>query len=185
MVHFWSDLVNEQLDHTQLHSGTFLIYFYEISSISFLIYVRKRHLNSIFRAGNKIKHCLIKGDGRLFIIGMANFESLVDLVNYYEKHPLYRKVSHWVNSQYLIWVGIKILQKYFLSLSYHKMSSFCLQTCLKIPVDEELLSRQVVNGSGDGEESSYVSKDYMDISSFSSKIKVKVKFKNEFIQNIY
>ena len=32
-----------------------------------------------------------------------------------------------------------------------------------------------MNGSGDGEESSYVSKDYMDISSFSSKIKVKVK----------
>ena len=41
-------------------------------------------------------------------------------------------------------------------------------------MDEELLSRQVVNGSGDGEESSEVSTGYMDISSFSSKIKVKV-----------
>ena len=72
-----------------------------------------------------------------------------------------------------------------MSLSNRKMSSFCLQTCLKIPVDEELLSRQVVNGSGDGEESSYVSKDYMDISSFSSKIKVKVKIKIEILLKTY
>ena len=96
-----------------------------------------------FRAGNKIKHCLIKGDGRLFLIGMANFESLVELVNYYEKHPLYRK------------------------------------TCLKIPVDEELLSRIVANGSSEDPETSYVSKDYMDISSFSSKVKVKALYNYE------
>ena len=43
--------------------------------------------------------------GRLYVIGMVQFESLVDLVTYYEKHPLYRKV------------------------------------CLKLPVNEELLSR--------------------------------------------
>ena len=41
-----------------------------------------------------------------------------------------------------------------------------------------------MNGSGDGEESSYVSKDYMDISSFSSKIKVKVKLKIELLMAI-
>ena len=44
------------------------------------------------RAEQKIKHCRIKQEGRLFIIGTAQFESLVDLVSYYEKHPLYRKV---------------------------------------------------------------------------------------------
>ena len=58
-----------------------------------------------FRAEKKIKHCLIKQEGRLYVIGMAQFESLVDLVAYYEKHPLYRK------------------------------------TCLKVPVNDELLSR--------------------------------------------
>lgn len=46
-----------------------------------------------FRAEKKIKHCRIKQDGRLFIIGTAQFESLVELVSYYERHPLYRKMK--------------------------------------------------------------------------------------------
>lgn len=46
-----------------------------------------------FRAEKKIKHCRIKQEGRLFIIGTAQFESLVELVNYYEKKPLYRKMK--------------------------------------------------------------------------------------------
>jgi len=45
-----------------------------------------------FRAENKVKHCLIKKEGRLFTIGTAQFESLLELVAYYEKNPLYRKV---------------------------------------------------------------------------------------------
>ena len=45
-----------------------------------------------FRAEKKIKHCLIKQEGRLYVIGMSQFESLVDLVSYYEKNPLYRKI---------------------------------------------------------------------------------------------
>lgn len=44
------------------------------------------------RAEGKIKHCRIKQEGRLYIIGTAQFESLIDLVSYYEKNPLYRKV---------------------------------------------------------------------------------------------
>ncbi|XP_053305358.1 1-phosphatidylinositol 4,5-bisphosphate phosphodiesterase gamma-2 [Spea bombifrons] len=47
-----------------------------------------------FRAEGKIKHCLIQKEGRLFVLGTsAYFESLVELVNYYEKHPLYRKMK--------------------------------------------------------------------------------------------
>ncbi|XP_054722477.1 1-phosphatidylinositol 4,5-bisphosphate phosphodiesterase gamma-1-like, partial [Uloborus diversus] len=46
-----------------------------------------------FRAENKIKHCRIKLEGRLYTIGTAQFESLVELVNYYEKNTLYRKVK--------------------------------------------------------------------------------------------
>eukprot|EP00061_Rhincodon_typus_P016783 g45175.t1 len=60
--------------------------------------VRKRNeFNSYaisFRAEGKIKHCRIQQEGRLFMLGSsAEFESLVDLVNYYEKHPLYRKMK--------------------------------------------------------------------------------------------
>ncbi|XP_056460596.1 1-phosphatidylinositol 4,5-bisphosphate phosphodiesterase gamma-1-like [Gadus chalcogrammus] len=59
--------------------------------------VRKRsevHSYAIsFRAEGKIKHCRIHQEGRLFMLGSsAEFESLVDLVRYYEKHPLYRKM---------------------------------------------------------------------------------------------
>ncbi|KAH0619519.1 hypothetical protein JD844_000203 [Phrynosoma platyrhinos] len=47
-----------------------------------------------FRAEGKVKHCRIKQEGRLFVLGTsAYFESLVELVNYYEKHPLYRKMK--------------------------------------------------------------------------------------------
>uniref|UniRef100_G3NLI8 1-phosphatidylinositol 4,5-bisphosphate phosphodiesterase gamma n=1 Tax=Gasterosteus aculeatus aculeatus TaxID=481459 RepID=G3NLI8_GASAC len=59
--------------------------------------VRKRSENHSyaisFRAEGKIKHCRIQQEGRLFMLGSsAEFESLVDLVSYYEKHPLYRKM---------------------------------------------------------------------------------------------
>uniref|UniRef100_A0A6J0UT95 1-phosphatidylinositol 4,5-bisphosphate phosphodiesterase gamma n=1 Tax=Pogona vitticeps TaxID=103695 RepID=A0A6J0UT95_9SAUR len=47
-----------------------------------------------FRAEGKVKHCRIKQEGRLFVLGTsAYFESLVELVSYYEKHPLYRKMK--------------------------------------------------------------------------------------------
>ncbi|XP_043923269.1 1-phosphatidylinositol 4,5-bisphosphate phosphodiesterase gamma-1-like [Protopterus annectens] len=60
--------------------------------------VRKRNESNSyaisFRAEGKIKHCRIQQEGRLFMLGSsAEFESLVDLVNYYEKHPLYRKMK--------------------------------------------------------------------------------------------
>jgi len=45
-----------------------------------------------FRADNQVKHCLVKKEGRLYVIGAAQYESLVDLVHYYEKTPLYNKV---------------------------------------------------------------------------------------------
>ncbi|XP_062715033.1 1-phosphatidylinositol 4,5-bisphosphate phosphodiesterase gamma-1 isoform X2 [Aedes albopictus] len=46
-----------------------------------------------FRAHKKIKHCRIKVEGRLYGVGGMDFESLIDLVNFYMKHPLYRKVK--------------------------------------------------------------------------------------------
>lgn len=46
------------------------------------------------RARGKVKHCRINRDGRHFVLGTsAYFESLVELVSYYEKHALYRKMK--------------------------------------------------------------------------------------------
>ncbi|XP_065179717.1 1-phosphatidylinositol 4,5-bisphosphate phosphodiesterase gamma-1-like [Sycon ciliatum] len=60
-----------------------------------------------FRAEGKIKHCRIKMDGRLFTIGTAQFESLSELVSYYERHPLYRKMRlrYPINEEVLKMIG--------------------------------------------------------------------------------
>lgn len=49
----------------------------------------------IYRAEKKIKHCRIKVEGRLYTFGSVQFESLVELISYYERHPLYKKVKLW------------------------------------------------------------------------------------------
>ena len=61
----------------------------------------------IARAEGKIKHCRIKQEGRLFIIGNASFESLLELVQYYEKQPLYRRMRlrYPVNDQLVEKIG--------------------------------------------------------------------------------
>ncbi|XP_062501636.1 1-phosphatidylinositol 4,5-bisphosphate phosphodiesterase gamma-1-like isoform X2 [Corticium candelabrum] len=61
-----------------------------------------------FRAEHKIKHCRIHVDGRLYTIGTAQFESLSELVEYYEKHPLYRKMKlkYPINEQILMKIGV-------------------------------------------------------------------------------
>lgn len=48
----------------------------------------------LYRAEGKIKHCLVKQEGRLFFIGTSQFESLVDLVHFYETRPLYNRVKN-------------------------------------------------------------------------------------------
>lgn len=50
-------------------------------------------MNKCCRAHQKIKHCLIKSEGRLYEVGTMKFESLIDLVNFYMKFALYRKVK--------------------------------------------------------------------------------------------
>ena len=63
---------------------------------AFLVRQGERVANSFaitFMADKRVKHCLIKKEGRLFLIGTAQFESLVDLVAHYEKNPLYKKVK--------------------------------------------------------------------------------------------
>lgn len=46
-------------------------------------------------------------EGRLYTIGSIQFESLVELVNYYERHPLYKKIklSYPVSKEVTSWKG--------------------------------------------------------------------------------
>lgn len=72
-----------------------------------------------FRAENKIKHCRIKLEGRLYTIGTVQFESLVELVNYYERHPLYKKIklSHPVNEDIIRKIEL-VYSLYFIFLHF-------------------------------------------------------------------
>ncbi|MGH0155175.1 UNVERIFIED_CONTAM: hypothetical protein FKN15_053256 [Acipenser sinensis] len=44
-------------------------------------------------AEGKIKHCRVQQEGQLVTLGNSEFDSLVDLISYFEKHPLYRKMK--------------------------------------------------------------------------------------------
>ncbi|XP_028308700.1 1-phosphatidylinositol 4,5-bisphosphate phosphodiesterase gamma-1 isoform X2 [Gouania willdenowi] len=46
-----------------------------------------------FRAEGKIKHCRVQQEGQMVVLGTSEFDSLVDLISYFEKHPLYRKMK--------------------------------------------------------------------------------------------
>jgi phosphatidylinositol phospholipase C gamma-1 len=71
----------------------------------------------VYRAEGKIKHCKLKREGRLFTIGTAQFESLVELVEFYMKHPLYKgmKLKYAINEA----VSIALGSLWIASLSYH------------------------------------------------------------------
>ncbi|XP_041078410.1 1-phosphatidylinositol 4,5-bisphosphate phosphodiesterase gamma-2-like [Polyodon spathula] len=83
---FYSNLCREEAEEKLLkvpRDGAFLIREREEPG-SFAI---------TFRAEGKVKHCKIQREGNIYIIGTsAEFESLVELVNYYRKTPLYQKM---------------------------------------------------------------------------------------------
>uniref|UniRef100_A0A8C7Y239 Phosphoinositide phospholipase C n=1 Tax=Oryzias sinensis TaxID=183150 RepID=A0A8C7Y239_9TELE len=64
---------------------------------AFLIRQREGEPDSFaitFRGDGKVKHCRIQKEGGMFLLGSTTeFESLVELVNYYKKKPLYRKIK--------------------------------------------------------------------------------------------
>jgi len=80
----------------------------------------------VVRAEGKVKHCRIKQEGRLYSIGNASFESLVELVTYYEKHSLYRrmKLRYPVSSQLLEKLGTVVCRV----LQYHRMLFFVFRS---------------------------------------------------------
>ncbi|XP_017120555.1 1-phosphatidylinositol 4,5-bisphosphate phosphodiesterase gamma-1 [Drosophila elegans] len=73
---------------------------------SFLVRPSVQSINAFvisFTINRKIKHCRIMQEGRLYGIDTMNFESLVSLINYYTRNPLYRnvKLSHPVSQELL------------------------------------------------------------------------------------
>ncbi|XP_072551841.1 1-phosphatidylinositol 4,5-bisphosphate phosphodiesterase gamma-2 [Salminus brasiliensis] len=47
-----------------------------------------------FRGEGMVKHCRIHREGSMYVLGTSSeFESLVELVNYFRKKPLYRKIK--------------------------------------------------------------------------------------------
>lgn len=72
-----------------------------------------------YRADKKSKHCRIKLEGRLYTIGNVEFESLVSLINYYETHPLYRRVklSHPISEEKVR--RMVMVSQYFYLLLYN------------------------------------------------------------------
>uniref|UniRef100_A0A8B9TDU7 1-phosphatidylinositol 4,5-bisphosphate phosphodiesterase gamma n=1 Tax=Anas platyrhynchos TaxID=8839 RepID=A0A8B9TDU7_ANAPL len=63
-----------------------------------------------FRAEGKIKHCRVQQEGQTVLLGNSEFESLVDLISYYEKHPLYRKMKlrYPINEETLEKIGTAV-----------------------------------------------------------------------------
>ncbi|XP_017062298.1 1-phosphatidylinositol 4,5-bisphosphate phosphodiesterase gamma-1 [Drosophila ficusphila] len=79
---------------------------YRLEIGSFLVRPSVQSINAFvisFTINRKIKHCRIMQEGRLFGIDTMNFESLVSLINYYTRNPLYRnvKLSHPVSQELL------------------------------------------------------------------------------------
>lgn len=62
------------------------------------------------RAEGKIKHCRVQQEGQTVMLGNSEFDSLVDLVSYYEKHPLYRKMKlrYPINEEALEKIGTAV-----------------------------------------------------------------------------
>lgn len=63
---------------------------------SFLVRNSVQNANSFvisFTINRKVKHCRILQEGRLYVVDTTQFESLVSLVNYYIRNPLYRNVK--------------------------------------------------------------------------------------------
>uniref|UniRef100_A0A3Q3J6X6 1-phosphatidylinositol 4,5-bisphosphate phosphodiesterase gamma n=1 Tax=Monopterus albus TaxID=43700 RepID=A0A3Q3J6X6_MONAL len=64
---------------------------------AFLIRQREGEPDSFaitFRGDGKVKHCRIQKEGNMYLLGTTTeFESLVELVSYFRKKPLYRKIK--------------------------------------------------------------------------------------------
>lgn len=88
----------------------------------------------LFRAEGKIKHCRVQQEGQTVVLGTSEFDSLVDLISYYEKHPLYRKMKlrYPINEDTLEKIGTAVsttthVAWRFRHSKYHPVQEFSLE----------------------------------------------------------
>ena len=60
-----------------------------------------------YRAEGRVRHCRIQVENNQYMIGSATFDSLTELVQYYESNPLYRrmKLKYAINDEVLKSIG--------------------------------------------------------------------------------
>ena len=87
-----------------------------------------------FRAEGKIKHCKIFREGRLYTIGTAQFESLVELVEFYEKHPLYRKMKlkHPINEEVSASNYVDLVTRYSVRVWNLEFKMYCIHVLYSV-----------------------------------------------------
>ena len=95
-----------------------------LSDGSFLVRVSEKNANNYsisFTAYRKVNSCRITVEGRLYMVREMQFESLVSLINYYTKNPLYRnvKLTHAISKETL-----KSLEKRYQRDHNNSMVSF-------------------------------------------------------------
>uniref|UniRef100_A0A8C7TA02 Phosphoinositide phospholipase C n=1 Tax=Oncorhynchus mykiss TaxID=8022 RepID=A0A8C7TA02_ONCMY len=116
-----------------------------------------------FRAEGKIKHCRIQQEGRMFMLGSsAEFESLVDLVSYYEKHPLYRKMRlrYPINEDTLDRMGTTVTHTHSLNMPTARCTVKALYDYRAQRDDELCFPKQALILSVDKQEGGWWRGDY-------------------------
>lgn len=80
-----------------------------------------------FRVQKKIKHCVIKEEGRLFTVGINKFETLADLISHYSKYPFYQKVklTQAVNQELVKTLGNSMDDDIYTHTDYLDTSAIC------------------------------------------------------------
>lgn len=99
------------------------------------VIVSRTNYDWLRRAEGKIKHCRVQQEGQLVILGNSEFDSLVDLISYFEKHPLYRKMKlrYPINEETLEKIGtaVSLMHRSISSKSNCKwcIAATCKLTC--------------------------------------------------------
>lgn len=75
----------------------------------------------VYRADKKIRHCRFTEEGGQFTIGSATFDTMTELISYYEQNPLYRrmKLKYAINEDILRQIGQVHVFKYSLLVHVH------------------------------------------------------------------
>lgn len=91
---FSSDREKEKQTPLPSHSSAVKLSIWILFSRDVLFYLFNQPRTLSNRGDGKVKHCRIQKEGKHYLLGTTTyFDSLVELVNYFRKKPLYRKIK--------------------------------------------------------------------------------------------